>query len=248
VVALTVAGLRRARRFPFAHALGPVLALGALLAVISYGLRVVPGAWEVANRSSDFIFLGVGLVAAMALVAWARRGGARVVLGALAIVVVLTGSSVIGWPSAARLPRAQVVAVGATTIEPQGTSVADWAAANVSRDASIVADETSGRLLALRGFTNVHAGREPGVSDLLSSGRLPAWQRRYLARERVEYVVLDRRRSSADNTVGYFFPRPAEPQAFYPGDVRGKFAPLPGAARVYDSGDVVVYALGGAGA
>jgi hypothetical protein len=243
VAAATLVGLRLARGYAWRHALARVLAAGAVLAVLGYALRVVPGAWEIANRSSDFIFLGVGLVAALAAVRYAgTRAVARVAVAA-GIVVIVLGSSVVGWPSAARLPRAHEVKSANTTVVPQGTAVADWAAATLSRDASIVTDETSGRLLAVRGFHDLHAGRAPTVSQLLSDPTLPSWQRAYLAREHVEYVILDRRRSSADNQTGYFFPRPGEQGALYPAGTRDKFAGLPGSARIFDSGDVVVYDL-----
>jgi hypothetical protein len=229
------------RRRDWRHDLARVLAAGALVAVVSYVLRVVPGAWEVANRSSDFVFLGVGLVAELAAVRYAGERGWTQAAVAAGIVLVVAGSSVVGWPSSARLPRAQKVEARGAVLEPQGTAVADWAAANLPRDASIVTDETSGRLLALRGFRDLHAGRAPTVPQLLSEPTLPSWQFAYLAHEGVDYVILDRRRSSADNLTGYFFPRPGEPSGLYPAGTRDKFARLPGSARVFDSGDVVVY-------
>lgn len=246
VVLGVAAGLLVARRRGWNDPLVVVLAVAAVAAVAVYPLRLLPGAWEISNRTSDFLFLGVAFVSALAAVAFVERGRRTWRIGAVATaaVIAISGGIAIGWPRSARLPRPDIVQVGDVRISAQGPRMAQWARANLPPANVFAANDTHGRLLAISGFNRVFAGPTQGVPPLLTYDLLPQWVWNFVRRERIGYIVLDRRVLARDNLLGYFFPRPDEfddPPISNWRNVRRKFERLPGSNRVYDSGDIVIY-------
>ncbi len=248
LVALAVlAGVRLARRRPWRDPLGVILALAAVAAVATYPLRALPAAWETANRFSEFLFVGVALLAGVAAV-WVVDGGRRWRIPAVASagVIAIAGGAVLGWPANARLPRPFTAEIGGARVKAQGPRMAQWARAGLGRGSVIIADPANGRLLSGEGFEHVLAGTS-GVLELLSSDVIPRSQWEVLRSRGVDVVVLDRRLASYDSTIGPFYPRPREaddpPSANWRA-VRRKYARLPGSARIFDSGDIVIFDIG----
>jgi hypothetical protein len=240
------AGVLAARRRTWSDPLALVLAVAALGAVAAYPLRSFPGAWEIANRTSDFLFIGVALMAALAAVAFVDRGRARVRVPAIAAagVIAIAGGGVIGWPEAVRLPRPFTAEASGGRIEAPGPQMAQWARAHLPRDSTFIANDTNGRLLSVAGFERVWAGPTLGVTELLSFDVFPQWQWDLLRERRIDFVVVDRRVASADSTLGYFYPRPNEaddPPISNWLNVRRKYERLAGSGRIFDGGDIVVY-------
>ena len=233
---------RRRWRDPFVVLLG----LAALAAIGAYPLRLHPASWEISNRTSEFLFLGVAIFSAVAAVAFVGRGRGRWRVFAIAGagVVAIAGGAVIGWPGGARLPRPVTAKVAGAHIDAPGPLMADWARAHLPRDSVMVANDSDGRLLAVAGFNHVFAGPTHAVPELLAIDVIPQWQWDFLREEKVTYVVLNRRVESRDNVIGYFYPRPVsadKPPVYNWANVRRKYEVLPGAVRIYDSGDIVIY-------
>ena len=88
---------RRYMKQPFALLFG----LAAVGFFCTLALRLAPAAWETANRSSEFLFIGLAFLVACACVEALRRWpGARLgrPLLAAAIALVLVGGAISGWP------------------------------------------------------------------------------------------------------------------------------------------------------
>jgi hypothetical protein len=241
-----VAGLLTARRRTWTDPLALILAAAAVAALAAYPLRVFPGAWEVSNRTADFLFAGVAAVAAVAAVAFVDRGRGRWRVPAVAIggVIAIAGGVVIGWPSAARLPRAFTAEAAGARIEAQGPQFARWARTHLPAESAFVANDSNGRLLSVAGFDRVFAGPTPTVPQLLTFDVLPQWQWDFLRAQGIDYVVVDRRVASTDTLIGYFYPRASEaddPPISNWQNVRQKYEGLPNSGRIFDSGDIVVY-------
>ena len=115
---------RRRSRDPFVVLLG----LAALAAIGAYPLRLHPASWEISNRTSGSLFLGVSVFSAVAAVAFIGRGRGRwrVFAVAAAGVVAIAGGAVIGWPGGARLPRPVTAKVAGAHIDAPGPLMADW--------------------------------------------------------------------------------------------------------------------------
>ena len=244
VALAVVAGVVVARERSWRDPLAVILAVAAVAAVAAYPLRALPAAWDIVNRPSDLVFVGVALLAGVAAVSFVdggRRG--RIPAVAIAGVVAIAGGAVLGWPATARLPRPFTAEIGGGSVQAQGPRMAQWARAGLARDSVIVADPVNGRLLSRERFRNVLVSGS-AVAELLTGDVIPRPQWELLRSRGVDVVVLDRRLTSFDTAIGYFYPRPHEaddpPMANWRA-VRRKYARLPGSARIFDGGDIVVF-------
>lgn len=232
---------RRHRRDPFAI----VIAIGGGLVFATYALRFAPNAWETANRSTEFLFLGLALVVPLAILHLGARLSA---IGlALAAAVVLTimfaGGVVSGWTPSLRLSQPYEIEADGHPIPAEGRAMAAWAAQRLGPGRRYAASEADARLLATYADGFALSGRHPDVNDLLQSEGLDSWEVPLLRSNHVRYVVTDRRTRSFDNSAGYFF-------GFRNGPRRDEQLPRSAIAkfqqfnRIFDSGDIVIYDLG----
>ena len=237
-------GSWRARKRSWPDPFAYVVMAGGPLLLIAFVARAVPGAWETANRSTNFFYVGAALLTALAAAEVfdrARSDLLRRALLPLCGFVLIGGGLVIGWQTDARLPRPLEAQRGAHVQRTESRAFVRWARQNLPADSQFIADETASRLLAVAGFRNTPTTRAHGVLPLVTEPELPAWERQVLVDDGVDFIVLDRRLSSNVPFIGMFLPRKGDPREFYPAGVSSKFASLPGVRRIYDSGDIVVY-------
>jgi hypothetical protein len=243
--------VKRSRRLSaLATPAGALLALGALGFLALYPLRLFPGAWETANRAQEFLFIGVALLLGMAIDQLRPGAGPARTRVALvgAILVVICGGVIAGWPAPLRLSPPLAVRVANATIVPQGVDVSRWAVSHLPAASVYVGDEATGRELAVDGARFAYlaqTGTVPG--QLLDTTPFPAWQRSFVVDNGVDFLVVDRRQISANNQASYFFQtarRPDDGLGYYPLGARRKFA-VPGVSAIFDSGDIVVYDVRG---
>ena len=232
---------RRHRR----NTVAVVLAIGASAYVGVLFLRFVPRAWEIANRSSEFLFVGVALMLAFAsvrAVSLLPRGlGRAAVAGAAALL--LAGGIIAGWPTDLRLSLPYRVDVAGRVLEPQGTTAARWSTSNLGTGRNFVADPSNARLQLWQGEI-AYAGGNPNLNDILRQPLLASWMVDQLREKQVRFLVMDRRRISQNQTFGnYFFSPRAARLGLYSAAAYAKFDRQPGISKVYDSGNVSIYDL-----
>jgi hypothetical protein len=231
-----------------------VLALaGALLVYpVLLLIRLTQAGTEVSNRSSEFIFVPIALFAALALAALLDRlpsWRGRAVLGA-AFAVLLGGGIVIGWAPWAEVPGRYLVVADSRSIEPRGVAAADWASRWLPPRSRILTDRINGLLMGSYGLLDPQIGLygHVGVSQVLLSPTYGSQERYVVDGDRIAYVVVDRRLSTGLPLVGYYAEQ-AEPQAFLweqplPAQALAKFDAVGTMSRVFDDGDIQVYATG----
>jgi 4-amino-4-deoxy-L-arabinose transferase-like glycosyltransferase len=234
------------------HRTEPLALVFALAGAAFFGtvvLRLVPDAWETANRSSEFLFLGLSFVLALAgLDRW--RPTAVPWLGAcltaVSLSVVFAGGLISGWEPDLRLSQPYRIEAAGHVIGPEGRQLARWFDTRLGPGQRIAASDGDGRSLATYAAAYAVSGVYPDIVDILKTTSLPAWQVSLLNDNRLRYVAVDRRLRSFDTLGGYFFavdtgsPRSDE---LLPLGVVRKFEGA-GADRIYDSGDIVVFDLG----
>lgn len=219
--------------------------------LLLYPIKVFPGAWETVNRSSNFTSVAAAVTIALALAnAGTRRrpGRLMIVVVAATITTAVCGAAIQGWPSRVLLSQPIEVRAGQAVLEPEGFAASQWATSTLPAASTYLADEVTGRQLAVDGARFTLSGRADGVREVLSSPAMEPWHRRLLADRRIDFAVVDRRRLSADNVNGYFFQPAAAPDGgsgYYPDAVRENFASLPRSSRVFDSGNIVLYDVRG---
>jgi hypothetical protein len=235
---------RRYRDQPIAM----VLSLASIAYVGTLCLRLVPAAWETAARASEFLFVGVALVVALAALLAHERLHAPALTGVGISAVaglVLMGGVIAGSSSEERLAQPYRVKAAGTDLDPPGVAVARWARDVLGPGRAIAAQEADARLLLIYGREHVFAGTNPPITTVLETPKLYRWQLDLLRREGIRYVVVDARRESANVSTGYFFPRhPVGPQDRFPAAAITKFARA-GAQRIYNDGNIAVYDLRG---
>ena len=222
-----------------------VLAFAASAYIGSLPLRLVPQAWEIANRASEFLFLGVAVALALA---WTRRPatigryGGRLAVALLAMVI-FAGGVAAGWRPELRLTQPLRVKVGSSFIEPQNVTAARWTRRwlPTGRCSVLAANDADARLLATYGGHLV--GKVAAVTNVIDLPGLEPWQMVILRDESVRYAFMNRRVISKDNIAGYFFTTKISPPAWNiraPAVIYRKFDNST-TSRIFDSGDVIIY-------
>ena len=240
-------GLRKLLR---RHGYDPFALIFGLASIAFFGLaalRLAPGAWETAERASEFLFIGLGFVLAQTgLHRWSPRWTPW--LGRLVAVafvsVIFAGGVIAGNPPSSRLSQPYLIRAGGQTISPEGRQLARWAAANLKPGTRYAAADADARFLDTyaRGFAVTNKAFD--VDGILQAPGFAPWQLALLAKARVAYVVADRQNTSYGDSRGYFFARRGSADLL-PAGVARKWD-RHGANRLYDSGAIRVYELRGA--
>jgi hypothetical protein len=223
------------------------LTLLALAYPISLPFRLTSRGWEAANRSSEFVYIGLAFVVSLGLSeAWKRRrwGWKTTTILAVAASIVFVGGVIAGWPPEWRLPEPYLIipttAGGARTVELKGISAAKWALAYLGRGTNLGADDSNMLLMGTYGDQNIETTLSGGQNVLwvLYSPQITEDQLALLRQGKVQYLVVDGRFTSAPSVAGNYYPGVDIGQALQ------KFDQLPNVSRVFDDGDIVIYNVG----
>jgi hypothetical protein len=238
---------RAQRRDPIAL----LLALGGLSFFGALALRLSPSAWEIGNRLDAFLFLGLAFVVAWAVVDQLETASHRhlvrpsVVAGAA--VVVTIGGALTGWEASAILSAPTVVRVDGHDIPSETLALARWTRAHLTGPPYTAASLADGRAILLYGNGRVYMGATGDITDLLGSADVSQTELDALRALGVRYVVVDQRSRRDDDVAGYGFSVDASggsPDVLLPDTLQSRLDQM-GAARIYDSGRIAIYDLGG---
>lgn len=238
---------RHYRRDALAMTLG-----GAALAYFGMlALRFLPSGWEIANRSSEFLFVGIGFVLALGIVElWMRYrlGWVGRVLFTGFLGVLVLGGVIVGWSPNGRFARPYLVGAGERTIEPQGATAGRWSLDLLGPHHVFATDFSNARFLMAYGRQNPYSSSRYGVKDMMYSGRVGWAETGILQTIQAEYVLVDRRTIAWDPLVGSYFNRQGigdeQQEELFDPEVYQKFDGLPNVDRAYDSGNIVIYQVG----
>lgn len=239
------------RKNPFATALVIVAIIYPALPV----MRLSGGSWEMANRLSGFVFTGLAFIVALGLIrlplniAWLKSSRQWLVVAGL--TVAFMGGVVAGQSPDARLPQPYRAAAGARSIENQGILTADWARTVLGANNRMAGDRTMTNLLGSYGAQRMVAelNDKVSISGIFVDYNLTPSSRQIIKDVDIRYLVVDTRITQAVSTLGYYFESweqlifpfapPINPFALE------KFDYIPGISRIYDSGDIYLYDVGG---
>lgn len=234
------------------------LAVVALLYPVTLVPRLTQAGSEISQRASEFVFVGVGFVAALLFVhltassSRLRTGAAALVATAL-VGLVFVGGVILGGSPVTRQPGPFEVGASSRSIGPQGMAAARFAAAYLPRDSRILVDAPNGLLLGSYGHLDPVLGsiRDIPVTRVFFSRRFDAAVRTVIVRDAIDYVVVDRRLATALPVDGHYYER-GEPGAFertrpVSRAALRKFERVPGVGKVFDNGPIVIYDTAGLG-
>jgi hypothetical protein len=223
--------------------------------VVAVRLFVADGS-ELAGRAATFVYIPAGFIAALAVIrltdnslrwpairANVRRRAPLVVAGAVAGATIFVFDGLAnGWPPYwERLPGPHQVAGAERSVGPLEIASAQWAAAQLGPGNTFATDE--GDFAVIGGYGNQNPLSD--VAFLYTSPKLTASDIKEATDQAIRYILVDRRLSQALPASGSYFPGDSG-QYTTPLPLAGltKFDHVADVARIYDSGDIVIYHLG----
>jgi hypothetical protein len=210
---------------------------------------------ELTDRSAAFLFLPIATVLAIFITQFwpvRRLNWKNMTLISIALSIVFLGGVVLGaGPSLSELPGPYLVGDDGRSIEGEGREAAMWTLWHLGPDNRIATDRTNQVLMATYGEQRVVTDIEDAidVSPIFFSATPGPQEVALLRRSRARYVVVDLRLARELPVLGYYFVE-TEAGAFHrrvPVEMSAltKFSAMPQMDRVFDSGDIVIYGVGG---
>jgi hypothetical protein len=235
----------------FIAALYPIIPMGHLTNATS----------EVADRSSGFLFVGVGFV-----LAWWAFGEGRILTrsnpslensskllwaaATAAAVVIFVGGTVVGsGPPWLRAPGDFLVSADNRSVDSTSLSAAQWLAADIPPEQRVYSDRTNSLLANAVGdqhpLTSLADGIANGdMSRLLLAPGAPS-DVATAKRERLQLLIVDSRLASELPHVGVYTDNGefgGEGRLLPPSPATmTKFDSVPGTGRIYDNGSIRIY-------
>jgi len=239
---------RRHRRQPWVVA----MAIGSATWYVIIVVRLVTvNGSELVGRAATFVFIPASLIAALAVArlmgAGFRRWRSPAVAAAmlvLALILVFDGL-VNGWPPYwERLPGGHQVAGFERSVGPEEIAAGQWALRWLGPGNRFTAD--LGNYAVLGSYGDQDPVRS--VAFLYTSPTYTLAVARRAQLLAVRYVLVDWRLARSLPASGKYFPN--DPEAGHytrplPVADLAKFGRVPGVARIYDDGNIVIYDLAG---
>lgn len=237
-------------------ALGWVLVLATLAYLPLQVFRFTDSGWEIANRTSEFLFVGAAFIISLAFLSiriWRSWLPVSVVAG-IAIGILFIGGVISGWPPALRMAQPyRVVADNRSAgdreiIEPPGVAAARWALNYLGPGNRMAADSSNARLMQAYGGQYALSGEKFGIRDLFVNKTIGRGELEIIQVTGVEYLVFAHPFTQWEDLKGLHY-IPAEVLAENPNGLAqaypDKFDRNPRVDRLLDLGLVVIYKIGG---
>lgn len=234
-----------------------ILALTLGVAALAYpatlALRFTVAGWEVANRTSEFIFIPLGYVLAIGMARlWLELRPLLVwrFLSVLVLTVVFMGGMLVGWPPYARMPGPYLVEADTRSVQKESVEASNWVLANLGAGNRIASDRLNNLLLISYGdqYGIMNVSEKVNVGAIFIDPELGPLEIDALKRGKIRYVIVDRRLSTGLPMVGIYFEAgepntnnhktPVDPAAL------AKFEKEPLVKKVYESENIAIYDVG----
>ncbi|MBC7814817.1 MAG: hypothetical protein H7175_26910 [Burkholderiales bacterium] len=240
---------RRYRNSAAALALAFIVVLHPLM----QAFRLTSTGWEIANRSSEFLFWAIAFVLAVSVtVIGAFNIPKPIWLACFGIwaSIIFIGGSISGWPPWARQPSSYLVSADSRSIKPEGVLAARWVGEHLPADSRMSSDRINTLLMSIYGNQRLitHLADDLYLASVFFSPTFGPSERHLLDEADVEYLVVDSRLSDGLPLVGVYFEN-GEPQATDPltpidPEALAKFDDVELISRIFDSGSIKIYAVG----
>lgn len=225
------------------------LLMGATVIIypLTLVMRLTTAGAETSNRSSEFLFLGLGLIVGLAVEWWLRSNRSKAVrIGAAtaALAVIFTGGVTAGWTHSLRLPPAATETAPPAVPGPDSFQLASWASHALGSHRSFAAGGVEELVLGGYGSENPVSGHanHTAVWPLFEEPRVGRLVRLTIRHGRIRYLVVDSRMAKALPLSGQYFEtgepaqrRPISALALF------KFDLARSVDRIYDDGTTVIY-------
>jgi hypothetical protein len=230
--------------------LAKLLALSSAAWVMLIPLRFTSGGQETANRSSEFVYLGIALCFAFLLDSFLGSAAQWRRISALGIVALLVaGGIAVSWNFSQRLAPDYRRAFGSAVVTPDDDALARWMLASLGPGHRIATDPLTGLALGSVGRQDVLSAAEDGarVWQIFYPLTVDSEVLAQLRQSRVQYVavqldVLD----SPPGSARFDDSEPArDSDSALPAAALSKFATSQVFREIYTAGSLRVYQVVG---
>lgn len=248
ILAAVPLALYRSRRSGL-PAIAKLLAWSSLGWIALLPLRFTSAGQETANRSADFLYLGIALCFALLLEPLLEKSRWRRMLSLCLVALLFAGGISVSWNFSQRLAPDYRVTNGAAAVTPDDRALAQWMLATLGPGHRVATDAQTGLALGSVGRQDVLSSAEDGARTWLifypqtvTSGVLAE-----IRRSDVQYVVVQE--DVLDLPAGVTHIDDSEPEDYY--DARlsaaslAKFDASPEFREVYAAGSLRVYQVVG---
>ncbi len=210
---------------------------------------------EITDRAAAFLFIPISCVLAIFITQFwpirtLRWQQTSVISAALAILF-LGGVVLEAGPPWALLPGPYLVAADARSIEPEGIQTARWTFSRLGPNNSVATDRINEILMTTYGDQSVvtYLAKHIDVTPVFFSSQFSSEDVSILRHTKIRYIVVDLRLSTSLPGLGFYF-APGEPNSFQhitpiARNALTKFNTVPQINRIFDSGNIVIYDVGG---
>ncbi len=252
LLVLIALGLRTTRRrWRESTGLFRALVLVAVLYPATLVLRLTAAGTETSQRASEFVFVGLGLLAGVLMTSVPRHSGrhrrtAKALIFAAVATEVFVGCFIVAESPVTRQPGPFLVSDDARSISPQGIAAARFAGSYLPAGSRILVDRPNSTLMASYGHLDPVTGSvdDISVTRVFFSRKFDAVDQRVIGDDAIDYILVDLRLSQAPPVNGYYF-EPDEPGDTITDSELTKFDSVPGLSRVFDNGAIVIYDTSG---
>ncbi len=251
ILVLLLPALVQGRRWWSART-APAIALLATAAIYPFipAGHLTEATSEVTDRSSGFIFVGVGFALGWWTVRYVRH---KSPLPALLVACVLfIGGTIVGsGPQWLRMPGPYLVEADNRTVDGPNLAAARWAAVDMPDGGRIFSDRINRLLMAAIGhqYSVTHVGDGIDESSVVFDRTFTSKDSSLLRAGDIQFIVIDERLAAGLPRVGVYMEQ-GEPDSYRHRTPLAlvalrKFDSLRGAKRIYDNGSVAIYDVRG---
>jgi hypothetical protein len=232
----------RGARLPL---VGKLLAVSSLLWVILLPLRFTVQGQETANRSSEFLYVGISLCLAFLLEIFLDSSRWQRILAVGIVILLFVGGVAVSWTYSGLLAPDYRLENGSTVVTPDDRALASWMLATLGPGNRVATDSITGLALGSLGRQDVLSSAEDGahVWQIFYPRTVNSEVSAELRRSQVQYVVVQLAMRDAPAETPRF--DASEPAADYdaplPPTSLSKFNNSQLFTEIYSSGSLRVY-------
>lgn len=237
------------------RALAATFFIVALFYPLSQLFRFTTAGAELTDRAAPFLFIPIAAILSMSVVQfwpmrWLNWRHSTLLTGIIALLFL--GGVILGTgPSSALLPGPYQVIADIRSIEPEGIQAALWTQTFLGPNNRLATDRINAILMGSYGNQRIIStiADKIDLSPVFFAPRLQQSQTALLKNAHARYLVIDLRLAQSLPLLGYYYEQ-GETGAYrhtVPISLSAltKFNALPQINRVFDSGNIIIYDVGG---
>ncbi len=222
---------------------------------VSQAFRFTNFGSEIADRSEAFLFIPLAFLLAILITQfWPIRwlNWQQMALITSVITIIFLGGIILqAGSSLSSLPGPYLVGADNRSIETEGIEAAQWTPTNIGLNNRVATDRINRLLMSTYGDQHVVTSLQDkvDVSPVFFADTLGPDEVALLKSERIQYLVVDLRLSTAPPLEGVYF-EDGEPDSYHhtsplPLGSLKKFSGFQQINRVFDSGNIIIYDVKG---